>query len=263
MSHQRCPKLTNMSTRQPRPTPTLHLSADAAAQALAVANWVADQLRGALAQRERASLIVSGGKTPVAMWEALRNMPLDWSRVNITLADERWVAPQHPDSNAGLVSRHLLQGAAAAARWVPLYNGQAEPAGQGPSEGDVQVTEQRLAQQLSWPADVVVLGMGADAHTASWFPGTPLPQDNRLCFAVPAPVAPNVPLPRLSLSPLALLRARSVAVQLQGQDKRAVLDQALRAPSADLAQAQAALDAMPISRALWCSEASPQVFFAA
>jgi 6-phosphogluconolactonase len=249
-----------MSRADHTQAPTLHVNANAAEQAQVVAHWVAGQLADALAQRERATLIVSGGKTPVAMWEALRDQPLDWARVGITLADERWVPPEHPDSNEGLVRRHLLQGRAVAAQWVPLYPG---ATGQGPTAEVVRTLNQRLAMQLAWPADVLVLGMGADGHTASWFPGAPLPQDEQLCFAVAAPAAPNVQLPRLSLSPAALLCARSVAVQLQGQDKRAVLDQALRPPTADRAAEQALMQALPIRRALWCSEAPPQVFFVA
>lgn len=240
----------------PSTGPVLHRLPDAVSQAHAVADQVRQWLAEALAVRSRATLVVSGGKTPVAMWQALRQSNLDWSRVGITLADERWVPEHDQASNGGLVHQHLLQGRAAAARWVPLYT-----AGDKGPQAALPGLEQRLRAQLSWPADVVVLGMGADGHTASWFPGQPLPLDERLCLAAPVPEPPNVPVPRVSLSPAALLSARHLLVQLQGQDKEPVLQQALRPPLSqgeDIAQA-----ALPIRRALWAAGQATQVYFTA
>lgn len=239
--------------------PVVHLSHDVDSQARDVAEMVAEGLRTALAERPRATLVVSGGKTPVGMWQILRRSPLDWSRVDVTLADERWVPPDDPASNEGMVRQHLLQDEAAQARWVPLYL----PAEQGGGTVDAApaLLESRLATLLQWPADVVVLGMGADGHTASWFPGDPLPGDERLCFAVAAPQAPNVPVPRLSLSPAALLSARCLIVQLQGRDKEAVLMQALQPPQNT--DGQPLDERLPIRRALWAPGGTCQVFYAA
>jgi 6-phosphogluconolactonase len=239
--------------------PVLHRSVDAASQALAVAQMVSTQLRQALAARPRATLIVSGGKTPVAMWQALRGQDLDWHRVDITLADERWVPLDHPASNEALVRHHLLQDRAAAAHWVPLHGPSSDQAGVTP-EAALPELEARLIQQLSWPADVVVLGMGADGHTASWFPGQVLPDDGRHCLSVPAPALPNVPEPRVSLSPAALLGARCVIVQMQGLDKEAVLHRALQGPPGSDEPSLAL--ALPIRRALWAPGAACQVFLA-
>lgn len=233
------------------PGPVLHRGANAADQAREVAEVVAQALRGALVQRPRATLVVSGGKTPVAMWQTLRDLPLAWSRVDITLADERWVPPDHPASNEALVRAHLLRGEAAQARWVPLFNGAATP------DLGLAALAPQLAQALSWPADVVVLGMGADGHTASWFPGQQLPDGPALCMAVPAPQPPNVAEPRVSLTPAALLNARCLLVQLQGLDKEAALVQALMPPGATADDLR-----WPIRRALWAPGQTCQVFYA-
>src|SRR5690606_4835425 len=97
----------------------------ALAEALAVA--VADDLRAALRKRELASVALSGGNTPKAFMQALALQPLDWSRVTVTLVDERWVPESNPRSNAALVKANLLDGPAALARFVPLYRAMPAP----------------------------------------------------------------------------------------------------------------------------------------
>lgn len=196
-------------------------SASAAAQALA--DSVSGALAAALAVRTHASLVVSGGRSPIGFFQCLRDAELAWSRVWITLADERWVPEDHPDSNAALVRQHLLQGAAAAARFVPLWNGAATP---------VAAIAERTAAlaQLPQPFDVVVLGMGEDGHTASLFPGAPGlaaaldPAGTALLAAIDPPAAPH---PRLSLTVKALLGCRHIHLPLAGASKRAVYARAL------------------------------------
>ncbi|RZL09007.1 MAG: 6-phosphogluconolactonase [Rubrivivax sp.] len=195
--------------------------------AQALADVVADQLRDGLAQRGRALLIVSGGNTPVPFFERLSQAELAWSQVSVTLADERWVPPSHADSNARLVQRHLLQGLAAQARWLPLVNSAATPA-----EGQPAL-EHALAG-LPWPADVLVLGMGGDGHTASLFPhdaalAQALDEQESAprCLAVAAPERPNVPVPRITMSRRALLDVRLIALHLVGADKWRLLHQVL------------------------------------
>jgi len=204
----------------------IHHATNAAVLARDLAGFVAGQLREALARRGQALLIVSGGSTPVPFFEALSREALDWPQVAITLADERWLPADHADSNERLVRAHLLQGAAAGAHWVGLFDGAASVAS---GLGDVA---QRLAR-LPWPADVVVLGMGADGHTASLFPHDVawcglvggLDAASR-CLAVGAPALPNVPVPRVSLSPAALLDARLVLLHITGAAKLALLERA-------------------------------------
>jgi 6-phosphogluconolactonase len=196
-------------------------SSSDAAQALADA--IAQALTAALDARGRASLVVSGGRSPIGFFHCLRDAALDWSRVWITLADERWVPDTDPDSNAGLVKQHLLQGAAAAAHFVPLWNGAATPA--------AAITERSAALALlPRPFDAVVLGMGEDGHTASLFPGAAgladalNPAGPALLAAVDPPAAPH---PRLSLTLAALLGSRHIHLPLPGAAKRAVFARAL------------------------------------
>ncbi len=93
---------------------------DGAALAPAFAQWTADRLVAGIAARGAAPLIVSGGRTPSRFFRALSNQPIDWSRVAVTLADERRVADDSPRSNAKLVREALLKGRAAVAQFVPL-----------------------------------------------------------------------------------------------------------------------------------------------
>jgi 6-phosphogluconolactonase len=197
-----------------------------------LARFVADRLRAALAQRGQALLVVSGGSTPVPFFEALSGEALDWFHVTVTLADERWLPADHADSNERLVRRHLLRDGAAVAAFVPFYNGALTPVS---GLADMQAS---LAA-LPWPADVVVLGMGGDGHTASLFPQMPewdaMPGDGVRCMAVASPAAPNVPVPRLSLTPATLLDAKALVIHITGAAKLALLQQAQQAgPVADL-----------------------------
>ncbi|MFH1020955.1 MAG: 6-phosphogluconolactonase [Pseudomonadota bacterium] len=196
---------------------------DSSTLVAALAGQVADLLRAAIRERGQASLVVSGGSTPVPFFAALSVLALDWKQVTITLADERWVEPTDADSNEHLVRQHLLQNRAAAARFVGLKTG-AATAVQGERE-----CEDRLAL-LPRPFDVLILGMGNDGHTASFFPqarrlGEALALDSgKLCLAITPPVAPHE---RMTLTLPALLHSRKIILHLAGPDKRAVYERAL------------------------------------
>jgi 2-dehydro-3-deoxyphosphogluconate aldolase/(4S)-4-hydroxy-2-oxoglutarate aldolase len=126
---------------------------------------VAKLLSEAIAARGNAVLVVSGGRSPVAFFQHLAKQDLDWSKVVVTLADERWVPVEHADSNAGLLKQYLLKGPAAKAQFLSLYSAAANVE-QAAEQAD------RLLAELP-PIDVLVLGMGDDGHTASLFPGSP------------------------------------------------------------------------------------------
>lgn len=212
----------------------------AAEAAEALSGQVVAALRLALGWREAASLAVSGGSTPVPFFHCLRDAELDWSRVGITLADERWVPESHAASNAALVRRELLSGRAGAARFVPLFEADAALATAAPG------VWQRV-RQLPRPFDAVVLGMGDDGHFASLFPGNAGLQaalDERAragCVAMQAPAAPTE---RISLNLAALLETRRLFLHITGAAKldllhAAVAERAARWPvSALLAQRQ-------------------------
>lgn len=217
---------------------------------------VAERLRQAVQQRGRAVLCVSGGRSPVAFFEALRSQPLDWGRVAITLVDERCIPPDHPDSNARLVREHLLQGAVAAARFVPLVDDAF--AGDGGALHEPQALARHADDAIAElpVADVLVLGMGADGHTASLFPGSPdlaqalnLATPARVC-ALRLPEPPPLPAhPRLSWTLAHILRARHIALPVQGADKLATLA-AAAGEGAPSGRGALPLNALPICHVL-------------
>lgn len=205
-----------------------------------LAEAVAAALRADLAEQDRALLIVSGGSTPLAFFEALSTLELDWERVDVTLADERWVDESSDDSNTRLVKRHLLRERAAQARFVPLTTADATP------EEGVAELENSVAG-LSWPASVVILGMGSDGHTASLFPDSPQLKDGLTTEAALLAVhAPSVPQPRISFSRHRLAQAKRHFVHLTGAEKRAVFAKALAGDEVFEAPIRAFMDA-PLS----------------
>jgi 6-phosphogluconolactonase len=201
----------------------------AAALATTLANDVERALAAALQERAFASLVVSGGKSPVPFFRRLSEAPLDWRRVQITLADERWVEADDAESNEGLVRRELLRQQAAHAQFVGLKNDAPTPQ-QGAARSWARI------EPLPRPFDVVVLGMGTDGHTASLFPGSPGiaaaldPAAAPACVAMSAPAAPNL---RMSLNLAALLQSRRVLLQLDGERKWEVYREAARLAAAD------------------------------
>ncbi len=182
------------------------------AAARALAGELAAALSEAISARGRALLAVSGGRTPKQVFERLRQSELDWSRVTLTLTDERWVPADHPESNERLVRDHLLQGAAKSAAFIPLFGGEDSP------EAGQPACEARL-KALALPFDAVYLGMGGDGHFASLFPGDPAVEAREgRCVAV---AATETRLPRMSLTAPAILNARKVFLLFSGADKHA------------------------------------------
>jgi 6-phosphogluconolactonase len=191
--------------------------------ALSMAEKIAQQLVQALAIRPRASLAVSGGRTPLAMLHQLSLQDLAWHRVDITLADERWVDEEDPSSNAALVRASLVQNRAKGATFYPLFNSEV-------SAHLGRNTCQDKLEKMHWPLDVLILGMGNDGHTASLFPHCPALQDalsapvSQLCISTLAPTAPNQ---RMSLTAPTLLTATHKHLHIEGEEKYSVLQQAM------------------------------------
>lgn len=197
--------------------------ADRAAQAQAAADLIAEALELRLEEGGRASFVASGGSTPPPAYRQLCGRPIDWARVDVTLSDERWVAPTSPDSNERMLREHLLRGPAAAGRMVPL-NAHADDVETAAALAELQVAP--LA-----PFAVALLGMGEDGHFASLFPGSPALeagldlQTPRTCIGVPAG-SPAPPQPRISLTLRAILSSRQVLLLVTGEAKRAQLERA-------------------------------------
>jgi 6-phosphogluconolactonase len=184
---------------------------DRQALASALAEDVSQRLAAAISAKGEALIAVSGGSTPKLFFDRLSRERIEWSLVTITLVDERCVPEDSERSNARLVRSHLLVNAAAAAKFVPLFGNKAAAAKLG-------------------RFDVVVLGMGTDGHTASFFPG-----GDRLTEALDmnrkAPIveieAPEAGEPRLTFSLPALLGAGFIALLIEGEEKARVLDRAM------------------------------------
>jgi len=209
----------------------IHAGESAQEVAGALAQAVADRLRERLDQAQEASLAVSGGSTPLPFFRALSVQQLDWRRVSVLLADERWVDESDPASNTRLVKETLLQGAAAAARFLSL-----KQPGAGPADA-IKAVKRELAQ-LSLPVDVLVLGMGNDGHTASLFPDAPElaaamdPAGQELASAMtPASQEHR----RITLTLAVLGSARYTFLHLKGDDKLDTLRRALAHPQDVLA----------------------------
>jgi 6-phosphogluconolactonase len=190
-----------------------------------LAEHLAAALRADIALRGTASLAVSGGSTPLPLFERLSELDIPWPQVLITLADERWVDADSPDSNEALVRRSLLKNRAAAATFIGLKTAAATAAA-GAAD-----CEARL-RSLSRPFTAVILGMGSDGHTASLFPCAPqLAQAADLrCGSSCAALRPQTaPHERISLTLPALLDAREIILHIAGPDKKAALERALAA----------------------------------
>ena len=194
--------------------------------AAALAAATATKLREALAARSKASLVVSGGRTPADFLNALSAHELDWSAVRVLPTDDRWVDVSHADNNEAMIRRHLLQGAAATAVLDGLADAALTPVPDGERHAEA------VLKKLPAPLDVVVLGMGDDGHTASLFPQAPqLAQaldlnSGRSCMILDPVTAPHR---RISLTLPALLQSRQIDILIRGDSKLNVYRRALSA----------------------------------
>ncbi|MDC0737168.1 6-phosphogluconolactonase [Cognatishimia sp. SS12] len=197
---------------------------DADMMAIDVAQNIAGDLTATLQHQERALLAVPGGTTPGPIFDVLCAADLDWSRVDVVLTDERWVAEISPRSNTKLLRDRLLVNRAAAATLLPLYAEAGTPEEALP--GLIATLEDKL------PIDVAILGMGADMHTASLFP------DSDELLAALAPDAPllltvrpdSQPEARVTLAAHVLNGALRKHIVFKGADKLAALERARSLP---------------------------------
>lgn len=192
--------------------------------AIDLANILADEIETCLLTHDQASLVVPGGTTPGPIFDVLCAADLDWSRVHVLPSDERWVPSDDPRSNARLIRERLLVNRAAKAKLVPLYANADEP------EQVLDAIATTLQPEL--PISVLLLGMGADMHTASMFPGVDGlgaaldPRAGTLAIMRPQ----SVPEARITLTAQVLDGALSKHLVIFGADKRAALDLATTLP---------------------------------
>ncbi|MEX0386349.1 6-phosphogluconolactonase [Spiribacter onubensis] len=189
----------------------------------ALAQRVGEVIRYGVRARGRASLLVPGGRTPVPVFERLRQLDLPWDQVYVSLTDERRVPEDDPRSNARLVRTHLLQNGAARAHFYPLHR-------EGVGERADEAACGAALGLLPRPFDAVVLGMGSDGHTASMFPDDPAlarALDTTTDARCVATQAPDEPRERLTLTLNTLLQSRWIALHVTGAQKWATLQAAV------------------------------------
>lgn len=207
--------------------------------AAALADSLRKDLQQALASstganHDRALLLVSGGRSPLPLFDALAQQPLPWQQIDVSLVDERSVPPDHPDSNAALVCTHLLKGPASAASFLPLMDAAQQDA--DPWRWAQQSATTANARPALAKPDAIVLGLGGDGHTASLFADSPQWQDASTTTTRYIAIQPGqAPHARVSLSLQALIAQGSCYVWSTGADKMAVikLAQALAASVTD------------------------------
>lgn len=192
---------------------------DAELMMMRLADLLASELRTALSMNDTASLAVPGGTTPGPIFDSLCGVDLDWDRVRVMLTDERWVPEDSDRSNTRLLRQRLLTDKAAQAVYVPLYADAPTP------EDKLEALSQTVSDAL--PLSVALLGMGADMHTASIFPGADQLEHalhgDDLLVAMRAPGAPE---PRITLSAKVLQDAMRCHIVIIGAEKRAALERA-------------------------------------
>lgn len=209
--------------------PTAEVLAEAAAYA------ISGCLSAALRTHGRAGLVATGGRSPGLVYDRLRAAELDWTRVIVTLSDERCVAADDPAANARLVRERLLQGRAARAHLLRLWP-QPSPA----------------ALAALRPFDAVMLGMGEDGHIASLIPGDPGLEDALTTAEAVRRVPEGLgtpPVSRITLTLSTLLDARAIFLLIAGDAKREVVR-----------RAQAGAD-LPVGRLIAQSKAPVRIFW--
>ena len=186
-----------------------------------VAAKISSALITALDGRETITFAVPGGTTPGPILEKLSEFYLDWARVNVILGDERWVPHSHERSNTRLIMKTLLKNEAKKARFIPMYADFASP-----EEGILHINEDI---EPTLPLSVALLGMGADMHTASLFPGS---SNLKLALSTDAPnlvavSAPGISERRISLTARVLNSSQTKHLVFFGLEKKRVYDEAL------------------------------------
>ena len=190
----------------------------------AVAGDVGFIIESAIDARDASLIAVPGGKTGPAIFKKLAQQKLQWKKVAIIPTDDRLVAVDSEVSNVREIARAFLP---LGARVVPLTS---EAAGDYRLAGNA--ADARL-QDLAWPPDLAWLGMGADGHTASIFPGPDFqaaldaPKARRAIGVMPDPLPDEAPVARVTLTRGAILSARTVLITITGQQKRDMLEQAI------------------------------------
>lgn len=223
---------------------------DVEEMAAAVAGDIGFIIESAIEARGAAVIALAGGKTPIPIYKKLSSARLDWKRVTMVPADERIVPLGDPLSNVTALAKYFLPKGARVIPIVPNAIADYKAAGR---------SADALMQDLHWPLDLCLLGVGSDGHAASIFPGPDFdeavngPKDRRALGVMPDPLPIDAPMPRVSLSLAAITAARALMIAVTGQEKRAVIETAIK---------QGPSSAYPVGRALAATELPVDIHWA-
>lgn len=207
---------------------TVEVLPDQAALIARSLRLVLDRLHEAIEQRGRFTIALAGGSTPKPLYESIAKENLPWDKIHVFWGDERYVPPDHPDSNQGMARQAWLDRVP-----IPPANIHPMPTDEADPALAAQKHEQQIQEFFQTPPgiptlDLVLLGIGDDAHTASLFPHTPALQvRDRLVT-----VGNKDGQPRLTFTVPLINQARCVAFLVAGSSKQAALAQ-IFAPAAD------------------------------
>jgi 6-phosphogluconolactonase len=223
---------------------TVVVAADERETAERIAERITTLIEQAIAARGRATVCLTGGDTPKILYEMLADAGrpwrarIDWPRVHLWWGDERHVPPDHQDSNYGMAAKALVDHVPIPPAQVHRMRGELADAGDAAREYEAQLPD---------TFDVMLLGLGPDAHIASIFPSSPLLDSDRLVAAV---WAPHLNAWRITLTPPAILNARAILMLVAGAAKADAVHAALEAPL-DVAQYPAQLLRRADARVEW------------
>jgi 6-phosphogluconolactonase len=193
---------------------------DEAALASTAAARFIEIVSEAVRVRGRAIVSLTGGSTPKRMYQALARNPasLPWQHIHLFWGDERAVPPDHDDSNYGMADDALIAHVPIPPAQVHRMKGELPP----------ERAAREYERELMGTFDLMLLGLGDDAHIASIFPGSAVLDEQE--HRVAAPWAPHLETYRITLTPPALLNARRVLMVVAGAHKAAAVKAALEGP---------------------------------
>ena len=198
---------------------------DAAELADAVAGDIQFVIESAIDARGSAVIALAGGKTPLPAYEKLAKAKLDWKRVTIIPGDERIVPLGDALSNVTALGKIFIPKGARVMPIVPKAMDDYQAAGR---------SADALMQDLHWPLDLCLLGVGGDGHTASIFPGPDYdealngPKERRAIGVMPDPLPPEAPIARVTLTRQGIVTARALMIAVTGDAKRKVIEDAIK-----------------------------------